>query len=283
MSPEGILQVATCQFAISDRIRRNGMQVRKQIARAAEMGAEVVHFPETAVSGYAGTHFDTWEGYDWDALREENERAARAAAEAGVWVILGSTHPLSDENLPHNCAYVIAPDGSVVERYDKCFCTGGDLRYYSPGDHLSVFEINGVTCGILICYDLRFPEIYRAYRKEGVQLLFQPFHNANKDGPTIHNIIMPTTTQARAASNYMWISAANACAYYQNWASMLLRPNGTIDAQLRKHRSGVMVNTVDTHEQMYDAAGENRDRAMEGILHSGEPVKDARSENRTSL
>ncbi|MFO7948431.1 MAG: carbon-nitrogen hydrolase family protein [Armatimonadota bacterium] len=283
MGKNGVVNVATCQFAITDTIRRNGLQARRQIQQAADMGADVAHFPETAISGYAGTHFDSWEGYDWEALAEENAAVCDAAAEAGIWVIIGSTHRLSGDHLPHNCAYVIAPDGSVVERYDKCFCTGGDLRFYSPADHLSVFKINGVTCGILICYDLRFPEIYRAYKKRGVQLLFQPFHNANKDGPTVHNIIMPTTVQARAASNYMWISAANACSYYQNWPSMLVRPDGTVVNTLRRHRSGVMVNEVDTHESLYDASGINRERAMKGILYSGELVKDPRSEDRTSL
>ncbi|MFP3903798.1 MAG: carbon-nitrogen hydrolase family protein [Armatimonadota bacterium] len=283
MGKNGVVNVATCQFAITDRIRRNGLQARRQIQQATEMGADVAHFPETAIAGYAGTHFDSWEGYNWEALAEENAAVCEAAAEAGIWVIIGSTHPLSGSHLPHNCAYVIAPDGSVVERYDKCFCTGGDLRFYAPADHLSVFEVNGVTCGILICYDLRFPEIYRAYKKRGVQLLFQPFHNANKDGPTVLDIIMPATVQARAASNYMWISAANACAYYQNWPSMLVRPNGTIVQKLRKHRSGVMVNEVDTHKSLYDASGHNRDRAMKGILCSGEPVEDPRSQDRTSL
>ena len=85
-------------------------------------------------------------------------------------MILGSAHRLFGRNKPHNSQYVITPKGEIVERYDKRFCTNQDLRHYSCGEHLSTFTINGVTSGLLIFYDVRFPELYRAYKKRSVQL-----------------------------------------------------------------------------------------------------------------
>jgi len=171
----------------------------------------------------------------------------------------------------------------VVDRYDKCFCTGSDLNHYSPGDHLVTFTVNGITCGLLICYDLRFPELYREYKKAGVQLMLDSFHNARGKARGIWADIMPPSLQCRAATNYMWISANNSSACYQQWPSLLIRPDGLVTAQVRRHCGGIIVNTGDTTAKMYDAAGANRDRALRGVLHSGRLVKDPRSSNRKAL
>jgi deaminated glutathione amidase len=63
--------------------------------------------------------------------------------------------------------YIINADGRLIDRYDKRFCAGdasertADLAHYTPGNPLSVFEINGVCCGAAICHDYRYPELYR--------------------------------------------------------------------------------------------------------------------------
>lgn len=279
----GIIQVATCQFATSANIKRNSRQILRQIEQAMADNADVVHFPECSLSGYPGSEFDTWDGFDWDLLRAETESICLLAKKCKVWVILGSSHRLTGKHLPHNSLYAINPRGEIVERYDKRFCTGGDLGFFSPGDHCSLFEINGVRCGMLICYDVRFPELYRAYKKENIQLLFDSFWNARAKGPNIHTTIMRPTLQARAATNYFWISATNSSAHYQSWPGVLIRPNGEIVASLKTDRAGVMVNTVDTIEKLYDASGAWRERSMEGHLNSGNTVKDARSRDRTCL
>jgi deaminated glutathione amidase len=283
MAKRGIIKVATCQFAVGANSARNGAQVVRQIEQAKQAGADVVHFPEAALSGYAGTDLQTWEGFDWDGLVAQTERIQHVAREQKVWVILGSAHRLSGPNLPHNCLYAIDPRGRIAERYDKCFCTSSDLRYYSCGDHLSTIVINGVKCGLLICYDVRFPELYRAYKRSKVQLLLQSFYNARATAANIHTSIMPTTVRARAATNYMWVSANNSSGYYQSWSSFLAQPDGQLVQSLPRHRAGVMVHTIDTGKDLYDASAPFRDRAMKGILHSGKPVRDARSRNRNAL
>jgi predicted amidohydrolase len=63
----------------------------------------------------------------------------------------------------------------------------GDLAHYTPGDHPSVWELRGVRCGALVCYDYRFPELYREYKREGVELVFHSFHAANVHLPRDHD------------------------------------------------------------------------------------------------
>ena len=277
------LRIATCQFSVGANIRRNAKQIKKQIGQAKKMRVDVVHFSETALSGYAGTDYKTWDGFDWDMLIEETEAICDLAKQKKVWVILGSAHRLTGKHKPHNSLYAINLDGKIVDRYDKCFCTGGDLKYYSPGDHLVTLDIKGVKCGLLICYDVRFPELYRAYHKKGVECIFDSFYNARKSGPNIHTQIMRVSMQAHAATNYFWISGNNSSGYYQSWQSVFIRPDGVIAASLKRNQAGVMVNTVDTGAKLYDASSAFRERSIVGILHSGTLVKDKKSRNRKAL
>lgn len=281
MAEPGILKIATCQFAVGADVKRNSRAIQRLILSASEEGAMVVHFPECALSGYAGVAYTSWKGYDWELLAAEMGSILQLAKKTKLWIILGSSHRLTGGHLPHNCLYAIDPKGRIAERYDKRFCTVSDLKYYTSGNHFSVFNINEVRCGLLICYDVRFPELYREYKKLGVQCLFDSFHNARKTGRNIHSIIMRPSLQAHAATNYMWISANNSSAFYQSWPSVFIRPDGVIVESLRRNRPGIMVNTVNTNTYLYDASAPFRDEAMAGKLNSGELVKDRRSSDRT--
>lgn len=280
LNGKGILKVATCQFPVAASVEENGKQIRRQILAAKRRGADVAHFPEYALCGYPGKDFESWGDFDWDMLESESLAISRLAAQEKIWVIFGSAHRLSGDHLPHNSLYVIDPQGRIVDRYDKRFCSPRELDKFSPGDHFSVVTINGVRCGLLICADSRYPELYRQYKKLGVDLLFQSFHLARAPGPNVLTTVMPATMQARAATNYFWISAPNSSAYYQSFPSLMIQPDGVLVDSLMCNREGVMVNEVNVREELYDASRLFRERAMTGILNSGHLVQDSRSTNR---
>lgn len=276
----GKLRLATCQFPVSGDVRANAAWVRTQMRRASEEGADLVHFPECALSGYAGVDLEPVDELDWDALHEETEAILELARELKVWVVLGSTHRLTGEHKPHNCLYAISPEGRIVDRYDKRFCTGGDLEHYSPGDHFVTFEVNGVRCGLLICYDIRFPELYREYHKRGVRLMLHSFYNARQKEGSIHPKIMPATARAYAGVNNMFVSINNSSAA-RSWPSRFITPDGLVAGRLATDEPAVMVNEVDVHRPYYDASAPFRADALRGKLNSGEAVSDPRSADRT--
>jgi predicted amidohydrolase len=275
-----MLRLATCQFPVSADVRANGELVRNQMRQASEQGADLIHFPECALSGYAGADFSSTKDLDWDALYAETEAVLALARELKVWVVLGSTHRLSGDHKPHNCLYVISPEGTIIDRYDKRFCTSGDLKHYSPGDHFVTFEVNGVRCGLLICYDIRFPELYREYQKLGVRLMLHSFYNARQKPGSIHPKIMPVTARAYAGVNNLFVSINNSSAP-KSWPSRFITPDGLVGAKLPLDEPGLMVNEVDIHKRYYDASGPYRSDALRGKLNSGEVVADARSQDRT--
>jgi len=282
--PAQTIAIGTCQFAVSGSISRNGKAIRRQMTQAAEAGAQVVHFPETALSGYAGIDMPNYVGYDWDRLKRETQAIMALAAELGVWVVLGSSHRLETVAKPHNSLYLIDQQGRIADRYDKRFCLKAELRRYSPGDHWVVFEINGIRCALLICFDVRFPELYRALYTQGIQCVFQSFYNARQKGPSVHSDIMVQSMQCRAASNGFWVSMCNASGYYSPYGSAFIRPDGKVVQRLARNRPGVMVNTLDLTEKLYDPMTGYRELTIAGQLNNGQCVtEDPRSEDRTCL
>jgi len=276
----GILKVATCQFSVGRDIRRNAREISKFLCESAKAKADIVHFPECALSGYVGADFPNFDGYDWQLLEEETEKITAIAKKLRLWVVLGSTHPLSSSNRPHNSLYLINPKGKIVGRYDKRFCLKGELRRYTPGNKFVNFTVNGVKCSLLICFDARFPELYRELYKKGVKCILQSFYNARQKGPSIHTYIMRQTMQCRAATNHFWVSMSNASGYYSPYPSCIIAPDGKIVQQLKANRAGMMVNTIDLSKKFYDPMASIRDMAIAGALSSDpKNIKDSRSKN----
>jgi deaminated glutathione amidase len=234
---------------------------------------------------------------------------AEHARRLGLWAVVGSAHQLGGAHKPHNSLYIISDAGQVVERYDKRFCSGdadgrtGDLAHYSPGSHFSVWEIDGIRCGALVCYDYRYPELYREYSKLGVQLVFHSFHAAHaspsriaesgaaigresarlNNAPTLTypGITMPAAMTTAAACNHVWISCPNSSASESFWPAFFVRADGVTTGRLRRNVAGVLLSTVDTSQNLYDSTAAWRQRAIAGTLHSGTLVSDPRSDDRT--
>ncbi len=277
---DGVLKIAGCQFAVGSSISENAAHIQQQMRQAKEFGADIAQFPECALSGYAGVDMQNLDNLDWDTLTAKTKDIMALAAELDIWVVLGSSHRLTEPNRPTNCLYLINSSGEIADRYDKRFCTESDLQHYTPGGRFVVFEINGVKCALLICFDLRFPELYRELVKLDVNFVIQSFYNARQKGPSVHTQIMRQTMQCRAATNGMWVSMVNSSGYYSPYPSCFITPDGVIGDELKQNEAGVMVNTVDLSKDFYDPSEPFRKMAMAGELNNGpEQIDDERMEN----
>ena len=301
------IKIATSQFSVSSSLPGNKFNIITQIEQASQSEVDVIHFPEGSISGYAGVDFESFDGYDWSALIDTTHEIIEVARKNNIWLIIGSAHRL-ENNKPHNCLYIINNQGQLIDRYDKMFCAGTDqedeeLYYFSPGDHFTSFEIRGIKCGVLICHEYRYPELYREYKKMGVEIMFHSFHAGNMDparqasmeaevgeelfainyGRTIPEITMPSTMISYAANNYLWISCSNTSAHESCWPGMMVRPDGVISGRLEKNSDGIFITEIDTERQYYDSTKFWRTRAMNGIFHSGSLVDDERSKNRQEV
>jgi omega-amidase len=98
--------------------------------------------------------------------------------------------------------------GSVIHRYDKIhlFHPAGDHRYFSPGSTFGTFRVvRGLQTGVIVCYDLRFPEIIRSMALQGMRLLLVPAR-----WPAVRDRIWRTLLRARAIENQIFVIGCNA-------------------------------------------------------------------------
>ena len=283
------LNLATCQFQIENKPQQNLRTICRQMRSAKQRGAHLAHFSEACLSGYLGAEIDSLRKVDWDATRNALQQVGELAAKLQLWVVLGCNHRLSSPHKPHNSLYVIDDRGQLVTRYDKLFCTGkntrdGDLRYYSPGWNFVTFQTRNVRCGLLICHDFRYPELFREYKRLDVDLMLVSFHCAGmtRQGFAHYQYSVPATIQAAAASNYYSVSVTNGTRRYA-FPSLVVDAEGKLIARAPAHRNAVLVNQIDTRQRLYDASADWRDRCMNGIYHSGKCVDDVRSRTRTEL
>jgi predicted amidohydrolase len=164
------LQVSCVQLHWAKPLAFNLERTLHYIAQAARAGSRVVLFPEATLTGY---YFPLVTTLDPARVQAALARTCDAAREHGLWVIVGSLRQTPDRFL--NLAYVIDPQGRIVHEYAKVHMAGRDeRRYCRGGDKLSLFEIDGIKCTLVICRDGRHPELYRLPAMAGAQILFHP-------------------------------------------------------------------------------------------------------------
>jgi hypothetical protein len=110
-------------------------------------------------------------------------------------------------------------------------------------------------------------------------MIFQSFHNARQKKGSIHPIIMPVTSQARAATNHFFMSITNSSAP-ESWPCHFITPDGLIQNKLTTNVNGVLISIVDLSIDYYDASRKHRDRAMKGVLNSGGTIQESHSNQR---
>jgi predicted amidohydrolase len=201
------LRVATTQPVATTDVAANGSKAQGLMRLAAAAGARLIHFPEGFLSGYAKEQIADWDGVDWAAVRAEIRAIAHLATELRIWVVIGSAHPLTPPNRPHNSLYVISDRGEVVSRYDKRFCSNTEItRFYSPGFEPVVFDVDGYRFGCAICIEVNFPSVFIEYDRLGVDCLLLSawpidsiFFLKARSHAAIHNYWLSLSVPAQSA------------------------------------------------------------------------------------
>ncbi|MDD1728956.1 MAG: carbon-nitrogen hydrolase family protein [Methanospirillum sp.] len=201
--------------------------IKLKVAEAKRYGASFIAFPEQIFTG--------WDPMDGDTFVQSEEggivSALRKYAYESSIGILGSYRE-SHHPRPRNTTVAIGPDGCILARYSKLhlFSPGGENVAYDPGEHISVFSYLGCQCGIAICYDLRFADLFRLYRDAGVHLMLVP---SAWPAARMHHFQLFIT--ARAAEFQMYVAGINTVGVtpvdHYSGGSVIAGPDGTIVCQ----------------------------------------------------
>ena len=187
------------------RTEENFSRAAGLLEQAAATGADVILLPELWNTGFFPT--ENLSGLaDPDGGRAKALCAAFAACH-GVNLAAGSVTTLRDRKV-FNTAYVFDRSGATVCAYDKIhlFSPMRENDFFISGDHLGLFQLDGINCGIEICYDLRFPEQARAMAVRGMDVMF-----LSAQWPVQRLDHLHTLAKARAIENQCFVCVCNAC------------------------------------------------------------------------
>lgn len=181
-------------------------RLNHQAQLAAARGAELLVFPEMFLTGYnIGT-----ESAARLAEAEDGPSALRVVeiAQANRIAIVYGYPELADDGRIYNSVQLINAHGSSLANYRKTHLFGGlDRAMFSPGDnHFPVVELNGWKVGMLICYDIEFPENSRRLAQAGAELILVPTANMEP-----YDFICQVTVRCRAYENQCYLVYANYC------------------------------------------------------------------------
>ena len=165
-----VIQVSCAQMHWAKDLEFNLRATLKYIQTAAEYGSRVVLFPEANLTSY---YFPYLIELAPAVIQDALQQVQAAAAANNIWVIVGTIQLTPNKFL--NLMHVINPRGEIVHEYAKVNMAGRDeMKYCRGGNKLSLFEIDGILCTMVICRDGRHPELYRIPAMAGAQILFQP-------------------------------------------------------------------------------------------------------------
>lgn len=273
------LTLATAQTEVSDDLPRNLAQAHAALEAAAGCGADLLHFPEGSLSGYSKVHMGAWGAYDWDVLRRGKLELLAAAARLGLHVVFGAYHPLGTEP-PHNSLFVGTPDGAILDRYDKRFCSHAEMdALFTPGRDFVQVTVGGLRVAFAMCIEIQFPVLFEeAFQHETDLLLL----STCSDDP-----MFPIQARALARTYGFWVSFANDAGRGAGSPSMLVGPDGAVLGACEPGAPGVVVQALDPADPRWDVplrrARPWRRRAREPGYYEPRWSAHPRSRDRTQL
>lgn len=211
------MRVALVQLTSSDDPQANIPVVQDFIKQAAGQGAQFVLTPE--VTNCVSNSRSRQEEVLSSEAHDPTLAALRAqAGDLGIWLLIGSLGLKSEGDDPRffNRSFLISPDDDIVARYNKIHMfdvtlseteTYRESDGYQPGDRAVLTEVAGTPLGMTVCYDLRFPYLFRGLAKSGARIMTVPAAFSPETGPAHWEVLL----RARAIETGSFILAPAQC------------------------------------------------------------------------
>ena len=254
---KGTFRAALVQMCSGRDVEKNVADAGALIAEAARQGAHYVQTPEVT------TLIEMERQRLFAAVRPEEGNAAVArfgalAREHGIWLHIGSMAILLGNGKVANRSFLFAPDGAIEARFDKIHMFDVELpggeRYresknYQAGGAGVLADLPWGTLGLTVCYDLRFPHLYRALAQAGADFLAIPSAFTRKTGEAHWEVLL----RARAIENGCFVLAAAQAGRHESGRetyghSMIVAPWGEILAEATDRHPTVIVADIESSD-----------------------------------
>jgi omega-amidase len=204
--------------------RANFSRVEALLHSAAPERGSLVLLPEMFATGFSMDVARVREGRE----RETEQFLAATAKKIGIYLMGGLVIP-GTRGKGRNQAVIYAPTGVELARHTKLqpFTPGGESRHYQAGESITLCKWQGFNLAPFICYDLRFPEHFRAATRRGAQLI-----TVIASWPIRRIAHWVTLLQSRAIENQAYVAGVNRCGtdpqFTYNGRSLIVSPRGEI-------------------------------------------------------
>lgn len=248
--------IAAIQLNAGDSIPDNLETSFQQLSAAKDKGAVCAVLPENFA--WMGAEHEPASVAEHEGDGPVQQFLSQTAQQLGLWII-GGTHKLIVEGDPQNrvtnTTLVYDPSGRCAKRYDKIHLFDADVGektpylesdQYQAGERLSLVDLGFARIGLSICYDLRFPAMFQAYRQQGADVIVVPAAFTVPTGRAHWQSLL----RARAIENQVYIIAPAQCGIHSNgrktWGhSVCIDPWGEITSQL-ENLPGNIVCKIDS-------------------------------------
>src|SRR5262245_50898460 len=235
------LKVAAVQFRSSSSIEDNATRMGDILGRLADDGVRVAVFPECALTRYSK---DTVVSANQEAVAAAEEKIRMVCRQKKIAAIFGSIYKINGRIF--NTAVVFDSHGELVDRYGKVYLAGE--QWFTPGNHISFFELDGVPSTVMICQDERYPELVRLPAIQGARVSYYISHES---GLRQDSKLAPYRAQlmARAVENRIFIVAANAPADPRDFSgshgqSRIISDDGNVTKEASFFGEEILVDTL---------------------------------------
>lgn len=249
-----VVRVAALQMRSGQEVARNAADFEALVREAAGRGAAYVQSPEMtgALMRDKQALKASLKPQDEDVIART---AARLAAELGIVVHVGSTAIARPDGKVANRAFVFGPDGALLATYDKIHMFDVDLdngeswresATYEPGVASTVVELPFGRVGLAVCYDVRFPQLFRAQALAGAQVLTMPAAFTRQTGEAHWHVLQ----RARAIENGAFVISAAQGGRHDDGRetyghSLVVDPWGRVLAEADHDEPAVVVADID--------------------------------------
>ena len=255
----GVFKAAAVQMRSGESPERNAVDMERLVREAAGLGATYIQTPEMT-----GALIRDKEARAASFTSEDKDitvsTARKLASELGVFLHIGSTAILRADGKLANRALLFSPEGTVIASYDKIHMFDVDLdngeswresAAYEPGTQAVVTQIDGAKLGFAVCYDLRFPQLFRAEALAGADVLSVPAAFTRQTGEAHWHVLL----RARAIENGAYVVAAAQGGLHEDGRetyghSLIVDPWGRILAEATHDEPGVIVAEIDPAQSL---------------------------------
>jgi predicted amidohydrolase len=235
------VKVAAVQFRSSFKVADNVARMARILGELADRQVRVAVFPECAVTGY---HTRVVMEPTADEIREAENTLSRTCRERQIAAVFGSIWRSGPR--AYNTAVVFNSKGELVERYGKLMLAGE--KWATPGNHIALFDLEGIPSTVIVCHDQRFPEFVHLPAMAGARIVYYISHEA---GMQKEWKIPGSRAQmmARAVENGMFVVAANAPGNVKDNSgshgqSRIIKDDGNILQEALIYSDDVLVETL---------------------------------------